>query len=397
MRSDLITKYAVATLLILSCGCLAQSNFVRWNFEQWQLQESFGEIDGFFAGHNGQVAIITGGITPEGDFSNRTYIHESQTGNDYVIEDGIENAFGACVSIDEGVVCVGGLTNGNGFSKQIILLDWDSDTNKLNKKKLTSLPVEFSKLSTAVIDDKLYVAGEYLWVIGLKEALAQSGRWRRIGVLAGYEGCLSLSASAQSNGQDKELYLFFSHDNEVQIVAYDPDTDHIKTLSSFDIKTDKIFTLPCGQSHILLATKTENKIYSYHTITDAWSQVLFLPEDYKLQSVLKGDQKVVSFIGLDDNKDEAFINGNINILKGNFGLLDYLAIVIYLGGVIGIGWYFSRREQGINDFFLGGKRIPGWAAGLSLLATQVSSIGFMAIPAKSYATNWLYEAVHLTV
>ena len=60
-----------------------------------------------------------------------------------------------------------------------------------------------------------------------------------------------------------------------------------------------------------------------------------------------------------------------------------------------MGFYFSRREKGTDDFFLGGKRIPWWAAGLSIFGTQLSAITFMAIPAKAFATDWLY--VLLTV
>ena len=86
-----------------------------------------------------------------------------------------------------------------------------------------------------------------------------------------------------------------------------------------------------------------------------------------------------------------------NILLGQspsanarFGAYDYVALVGYLTVLVLIGLYFTRREKSSGDFFLGGHRIPWWAAGLSLLATQVSSIGFMAVPAKSFATDWAY-------
>src|SRR5690606_30918590 len=55
-------------------------------------------------------------------------------------------------------------------------------------------------------------------------------------------------------------------------------------------------------------------------------------------------------------------------------------------------FYFAKNGKNTDDFFLGGKRIPWWAAGLSLMATQVSAIGFMATPAKTFATDWLYFA-----
>lgn len=42
----------------------------------------------------------------------------------------------------------------------------------------------------------------------------------------------------------------------------------------------------------------------------------------------------------------------------------------------------------MDDYFRGGQRVPWWVAGLSIFATLLSSITFMAIPALSYADNW---------
>ena len=56
-----------------------------------------------------------------------------------------------------------------------------------------------------------------------------------------------------------------------------------------------------------------------------------------------------------------------------------------------MGVYFSRNARGRpDDFFLGGRRVPWWAAGISIFGTQLSAITFMAIPAKSFATDWVY-------
>lgn len=60
--------------------------------------------------------------------------------------------------------------------------------------------------------------------------------------------------------------------------------------------------------------------------------------------------------------------------EAQFGLIDYLVIVIYLGSLVAMGFYFSRREKTTDDFFLGGKRVPWWAAGLSIYGTQLSAI-----------------------
>ncbi|MHC4394043.1 MAG: sodium:solute symporter family protein [Planctomycetota bacterium] len=83
--------------------------------------------------------------------------------------------------------------------------------------------------------------------------------------------------------------------------------------------------------------------------------------------------------------------------KGRFGLIDYATIVIYLGVLLGIGYYFSFREKDTDDYFRGGLRVPWFVAGLSAFATLLSSITYMAMPAKAFNTNWLYFIGHLSL
>lgn len=72
--------------------------------------------------------------------------------------------------------------------------------------------------------------------------------------------------------------------------------------------------------------------------------------------------------------------------------LDWIVIAIYLVAMLGIGLYFYLREKrnSTANFFVGGRSIPFWAAGISLYATNTSSISFIAIPAKAFETNWQY-------
>ena len=76
--------------------------------------------------------------------------------------------------------------------------------------------------------------------------------------------------------------------------------------------------------------------------------------------------------------------------KAGFGILDYLVFLGYMGGLVWMGVYLSRREKSTDDFFLAGRRIPWWAAGLSIFGTQLSAITFMAIPALVFRTDWVY-------
>lgn len=68
---------------------------------------------------------------------------------------------------------------------------------------------------------------------------------------------------------------------------------------------------------------------------------------------------------------------------------DYLMLVVYFALNLGIGWWCARRRQASSgDFFLGGGRVAWWAAALSFFATATSSISFMALPARTYTTDW---------
>ncbi|MFG0252507.1 MAG: sodium/solute symporter, partial [Phycisphaerales bacterium JB038] len=80
---------------------------------------------------------------------------------------------------------------------------------------------------------------------------------------------------------------------------------------------------------------------------------------------------------------------------GQFAALDYLVLGVYLALMVGIGVYFAQREKSTEEFFLAGRRIPWWAAGLSIFGTQLSAITFMAIPATAYGTDWRRFVGHL--
>ena len=70
--------------------------------------------------------------------------------------------------------------------------------------------------------------------------------------------------------------------------------------------------------------------------------------------------------------------------------VDLVILAAYLVGVtvFGCSFYFRRSAQGTAGFVAGGGRVPSWAIGLSIFATLVSSISFLALPAKAFAANW---------
>lgn len=67
---------------------------------------------------------------------------------------------------------------------------------------------------------------------------------------------------------------------------------------------------------------------------------------------------------------------------------DLLIIVAYFAGMIGVGVYFARRRATIDQFTRASGRIPGWALGISLYATFLSSNTFLGVPGKAFGSNW---------
>jgi len=68
--------------------------------------------------------------------------------------------------------------------------------------------------------------------------------------------------------------------------------------------------------------------------------------------------------------------------------LDVITTAVYLAAVLWIGMRFSRRQATTEAYFVARRSVPGWAMGISLFATLVSSVTFVAYPGSAYAGNW---------
>ncbi len=69
---------------------------------------------------------------------------------------------------------------------------------------------------------------------------------------------------------------------------------------------------------------------------------------------------------------------------------DYAILAASLLALLVIGSAFTRQQQGTSDFFLARRRIPWWAACLSFLATEISAVTIISVPATAYSENWEY-------
>lgn len=66
----------------------------------------------------------------------------------------------------------------------------------------------------------------------------------------------------------------------------------------------------------------------------------------------------------------------------SLAFLDWIIISIYGIGMLVVGWYYSRRSNTTDDYMLGGRNMRSWAVGMSLFATLISTISYLAGPGE---------------
>lgn len=69
--------------------------------------------------------------------------------------------------------------------------------------------------------------------------------------------------------------------------------------------------------------------------------------------------------------------------------VDYVIVILSIVLAVGVGMYFARRQKSTDNYFAGGRNIPAWAIGMSIFATLISSVTFLAYPGAAYASNWI--------
>lgn len=77
--------------------------------------------------------------------------------------------------------------------------------------------------------------------------------------------------------------------------------------------------------------------------------------------------------------------------------LDWTIVAVYCLGMIAIGYYFSRRQSGSADYFLGGSRMPSWVMGISLFVTLFSTISYLSMPGEMIKHGPTYLFIFLAI
>ena len=372
-------------------------------------------------------------------------------------------AYGASVSTEQGVLCMGGNDSDRTYS-DVFLLRWDPETKKVSQHSLPSLPSTLAYSSAASIGDKVYVAGgstdlgletaqSNFWSLdlsGIDEANLSKIedadlQWRRLPSWPGPSRAFAILA-AQHNGQSDCVYLIsgrrIGENGEIEFLKdvyefspkkfdgnkYNTETGVYAGITDPWRKRTDVprcvmagTGIGIGQSHVFVLGGADGSLYHqadalkdehpgfpkealmYHTITDTWTSAGPMPANHVTTTAVRwGDDSVLDPIVIASGEVRPRVRSPkvwaVQPVRRaeHFGIIDFSTIGVYLAAMIGIGVFFSFRTKNSDDFFRGGQRIPWFVAGLSIFATMLSSITFIAIPAKAFATDWVYFMYNMT-
>ena len=82
-------------------------------------------------------------------------------------------------------------------------------------------------------------------------------------------------------------------------------------------------------------------------------------------------------------------------MLGRLHWVDWAVLLAYIAGTSWLADRLADRKQTIRDFFLGGRTLPWWAVSGSIVASEVSGVTFVAIPAIAFASGGNYTYMML--
>ena len=382
-------------------------------------------LSGAFAGVHNEVYIIAGGIRSiksgdesENIWSDEIYVLEKNADGNYQWNDRITNllpcplAQGVALSTKEGILCIGGSDENECFS-DVFLLRWNSEEQQVEIETRPSLPRPLALMSGSKIGNSVYIAGgqesiknaratNNFWTLDLVQEKGQNNQWRELSPWPG-PARVEPVAIEQSDGVIDAFYLFGGHSLELEskdkaltdTYHFNPELEEwkrIADINSYFSLSRHTSGIPYGANHMLFFNGAAQQILAYHTITDTWVKVSSLPTQGEIGSnvVLWDKAFVFPLATFEEGRTTVkFWKIEHQIIR-KFGWLNYTVLILFFVVLLIMGWFFSKREKSTDDFFKAGKRVPWWAAGISIIGTGLSALTFMAVPAKAYATDWIY-------
>lgn len=64
-----------------------------------------------------------------------------------------------------------------------------------------------------------------------------------------------------------------------------------------------------------------------------------------------------------------------------------ISFLVYLVAVLYIGYYFSKKNETLSDYFLGGRKLGSWVIAMSAQASDMSGWLLMGLPGAAYLSG----------
>lgn len=346
--------------------------------------------------------------------------------------DGVSD--GLCCETPQGVFCAGGTDGGKDLSSAFLLsLSGASGSPGpvLSAQPLPVLP-EPVKMGAAACDGKrvYVVASKNVYAL----ALAEPGEgWSKVAELPGAPREQHVAAIQNGDQKERLLVVYGGYEVASKMPLYDGvaiclsdvgagETRAVAPLPPLVTTIGAAF-LPSGHQHVLLVggfgwhgwidrackgmSETDpvrlgwqRKVWAYNAVTDAWCAYGELaagdsprcgaaaglrpgktPESYEI--LLAGGETAPM-----RRTDAVSVASFRKVAK--FASSAWIVVGLYALLMAAMAVYFIRKKKDENDYFRGGNRIPWYVAGMSIFATMLSSITFIAIPTQAYLADWRY-------
>ncbi|MEX2112266.1 MAG: sodium/solute symporter [Pirellulales bacterium] len=328
--------------------------------------------------------------------------------------------YGVSLTTERGVVCIGG-SDAQRHYAECFLLDFVNGSPETSP--LPALPRPTANACGALLGSTIYLAGglerptdtiamRTFWSLdldridrGWRELEAWPGDERMLATAGAQDGAFYLfgGAALEANGDGKPTRRWLRDGYRYQPgQGWRRIADLPRQVVAAPSPAPAI-----GQTHLLVlggddAAQVDDppqshrgfskEVLAYHTITDTWSVPGELPFSLVTTGAVRWHDRIVVPGGETKPgvRSVQVWSATVATKRAPFGWMNYTTLGLYLAGMVGIGWVTSRHNKTTDDYFKAGGRIPWWAAGMSIYATMLSSLTFMAVPAKSYATDWTY-------
>lgn len=327
--------------------------------------------------------------------------------------------YGVSITTPQGVICIGG-SDARTHHNEVFRLQYEN--SKLVTETLPPLPVPLANMAGAMVDGTIHVIGgttspdatdastQHFTFDGEQwETLTPLPAPGRILPVAASRGgkfyvFSGASLSADADGNPVRTYL-----KDAWVYQPGGQWTHLAKMPRAAVAAPS--PAPAmGFSHLLVIggddgtlttfqPRSEHpgftrEILAYDTITNTWTTSVPLGRDFHspvTTPVVEWSNGIILPTGeiRPAVRSPQVLRADPLPSKTSFGVINWVIVLLYLAGMIGVGVFFMKREAASSTeaYFRGGQRVPAWVAGLSIFATMLSALTFMGIPARAYQTD----------